>query len=398
MSTKALKSQLLAAVAMVLVSSIALGSSTYAWFSLNTKVEATGMVVKTQVSNNLFIAKDTTGNTDAVGESDFTTSLVQNVDGILEPVSTVDGVKYFYTAANNAAVSGDALSDNYIEYKADEPDAMTAFNNNYQTTGAVGYVDYAFRLKAINTGATAQDVVLTGLNLVYGGSADAGAPAYRVAMFVQDATEVGASGAPNTQKTTLTALVASDVKGAYAADGFAYQTDGKAVKAVADADPDVKAIDSLEFNGTTINTANNSKIGTVAAGKTNYYKVVIRLWLEGEDKACTSTTFAALTDEWAMDVAVELKNEGAATTDGVAKLAAKATASKVALQTSDAVASTATYTIGGNSFYEITGKKLGTNPLYAVAKTPLTEDSKVYTVVGGYPIDVTNQVTITTGS
>lgn len=41
MSTKALKTQLLAAIAMVLVASIALGSSTYAWFANNNKVDAT---------------------------------------------------------------------------------------------------------------------------------------------------------------------------------------------------------------------------------------------------------------------------------------------------------------------------------------------------------------------
>ena len=35
MSTKALKKQLMAAIAMVLVAAVALGSSTYAWFAAN---------------------------------------------------------------------------------------------------------------------------------------------------------------------------------------------------------------------------------------------------------------------------------------------------------------------------------------------------------------------------
>ena len=38
MQSKAIKRQLLAAVAMVLVAAIALGSSTYAWFANNTNV------------------------------------------------------------------------------------------------------------------------------------------------------------------------------------------------------------------------------------------------------------------------------------------------------------------------------------------------------------------------
>ena len=59
MSTKALKTQLLAAVAMVLVASVALGSSTYAWFASNNKVTATGMEVtaKSNVASLLISAK-----------------------------------------------------------------------------------------------------------------------------------------------------------------------------------------------------------------------------------------------------------------------------------------------------------------------------------------------------
>ena len=40
-SVKALKKQLGAAVAMVCVAAVALGSSTYAWFVTNNKVDAT---------------------------------------------------------------------------------------------------------------------------------------------------------------------------------------------------------------------------------------------------------------------------------------------------------------------------------------------------------------------
>lgn len=45
MNSKAIKRQLLAAIAMVLVAAIALGSSTYAWFASNNKVEANGMKI-----------------------------------------------------------------------------------------------------------------------------------------------------------------------------------------------------------------------------------------------------------------------------------------------------------------------------------------------------------------
>lgn len=56
MNSKAIRKQLLAAVAMVLVAAVALGSSTYAWFAANTRVTATGMQVNATTSSSLVIA------------------------------------------------------------------------------------------------------------------------------------------------------------------------------------------------------------------------------------------------------------------------------------------------------------------------------------------------------
>ena len=53
-SVKALKKQLGAAVAMVCVAAVALGSSTYAWFVTNNKVDATSSSISAQ-SNAAFM-------------------------------------------------------------------------------------------------------------------------------------------------------------------------------------------------------------------------------------------------------------------------------------------------------------------------------------------------------
>ena len=58
-SVKALKKQLVAAIAMVLVAAVALGSSTYAWFVSNNKVEATTTNISAQ-SNSAYLVIDTT--------------------------------------------------------------------------------------------------------------------------------------------------------------------------------------------------------------------------------------------------------------------------------------------------------------------------------------------------
>ena len=65
MSTKALKQQLIAAIAMVLVAAVALGSSTYAWFVNNTKVTASSVTVTAQAANNLLITHGN-GTTDPI--------------------------------------------------------------------------------------------------------------------------------------------------------------------------------------------------------------------------------------------------------------------------------------------------------------------------------------------
>ena len=55
MNSKAIRKQLLAAVAMVLVAAVALGSSTYAWFVASSTVTAEGMKVQAQSEGGLAI-------------------------------------------------------------------------------------------------------------------------------------------------------------------------------------------------------------------------------------------------------------------------------------------------------------------------------------------------------
>ena len=57
-SVKALKKQLGAAVAMVCVAAVALGSSTYAWFVNNARVTATDVSVTASTAYSLLISKD----------------------------------------------------------------------------------------------------------------------------------------------------------------------------------------------------------------------------------------------------------------------------------------------------------------------------------------------------
>ena len=88
MSIKSLKKQLMAAIAMVLVAAIALGSSTYAWFVSNTKVTAESAELTAKTSYALLISKDAEGV--ATNTSDWA-SIHHNTNSTaneLVPVST----------------------------------------------------------------------------------------------------------------------------------------------------------------------------------------------------------------------------------------------------------------------------------------------------------------------
>ena len=55
MKLKSLKTQFIGAIAMVLVAAVAMGSSTYAWFTLNNRVTASNMQVKAKTAGSLVI-------------------------------------------------------------------------------------------------------------------------------------------------------------------------------------------------------------------------------------------------------------------------------------------------------------------------------------------------------
>ena len=291
--------KLIPALALLLVSAVLLATSSFAWFSMNTTVTVTGMQVTTKVSSNLQIKEDTLDSTTRIADNLFTTAVDESTSyltpALLEPVSTVTGKAFFYTT--NALSTGDAAADDYKAYNAAEiPTAgeLTTFNSDYSAGGtAVGYVDYVFQLKATNTVGSAKDIKITKLDLIYSGAADS-SKAYRIAVFVEDLGETG----------TDPHAVSGALKGIYAPNGAANHSDV--------AEPLANYAVSQAATAPTALSANYNTVGniaTVPANKTNYYKVVLRLYLEGEDTTCKNDTFAALTGDWKLNVEIKLDDE-----------------------------------------------------------------------------------------
>jgi len=357
--------KLIPAICLLLVSAVMLGTSTFAWFSMNATVTVTGMSVRASVKENISIASTAVTSTAKEADSAFKSGYVAtHTETVLEPVSAVDGATFFYTSTKNVKADGDAKTDTYVAYNHAD---TSAFDTNYGTTGAKGYVEYAVQLKADNSSDAARYVNLTDVNLTYGGAA-ADQKAFRVAIFVDDMGTDGATAASATQTT-------SNLKSILSISGAAYQTTGKAVSSVS-------ALDTVNAK---LNAA--ALIGTVDAHTSHYYKVVVRLWMEGEDTTCTNTTFASLTDKWAFDVVFKLQD----TTGGATAINQALTASKIDLSTAPSTGSEAKV-VDGVNYYEIAGN---TGYYTTVASTAVSSSSIIYNIDSNdIVLDVTNRCTL----
>jgi hypothetical protein len=325
-----------ASATMLAVSAAMLGTSTYAWFTMNKEVEVTGLTMKTKVGANLLISENNV-------EGDYSANrMVSGRKALLEPVSTISGKtgEFFYTLDAKASGQKDhAATDTgkaYVAYsEAKTPADGTATNTNSTCAAAgkyyyddaftraygvapstdeygtaYGYVDYVFYLKATGDQAdqqlrmTACDLNYTypsGVTLPDGTTAvDADVDnAWRIAVFASDITANGGkgnSGAAGSTGDTIGKLdpAASAARSILAPTGAVNWEAGKAVK-------DATHTDSVLTPGTAVVIDND-----IDSGVTKYYKVLVRVWLEGEDKSCNSSTYAKLTDAWSLDLEFQL--------------------------------------------------------------------------------------------
>lgn len=163
--------KIIPALCMLLISAVLMGTSTYAWFSMNTQVSATGMKV-TANSTNLFL--QISGSTTF---TDPATSVVYNeTDGTkLKPAAPV-------LAAENASIT------KWQTATSDNPGSATSGADKTITDiveGSLSEYVYSkelyFRI-APNSTAKATDLVIAGVTMEGGNSSKALNKALRVAV------------------------------------------------------------------------------------------------------------------------------------------------------------------------------------------------------------------------
>lgn len=281
--------KLIPAVSMLTVSAMMLSTATYAWFTMNKEVTVTGMEMSTTVTSNLLISADNV-------EANFTTSLNQSVSGLLEPVSTINGVNFYYTATDNVFGNGDAIEDTYTLLSGDGS-SDSDFQDNYgipSGTAAKGYIDYTFYLKADNANAnTAKQIRLTDINLLDSGASVGNANAWTAAIFVHEAQAATAYTTDWAAADVISIDKMSTSLGNFTAD-YAVGSDGAST-------PTIEPM-ALSYGGSATTYGNSGVIASVPGGTTKYYKVAVRMWLEGEDKNCTTTIYKNNLDGYTLDL------------------------------------------------------------------------------------------------
>lgn len=116
--------KLIPAMCMLLVSAVMLGSSTFAWFSMNNKVTATGMEVTAKANTQYFvISKSTTFANDSIDvdlakttkDKVFPVSYLKDAAAVSTLNGKIDGDKK-YTNTEDAPAIGDWYTANSKEY------------------------------------------------------------------------------------------------------------------------------------------------------------------------------------------------------------------------------------------------------------------------------------------
>ena len=287
--------KLLSAVGMLTVSATMLVTSTFAWFTMNKRAKVENLSLKATVSSNLLISPDNSS------DATYDKELKKNISALLAPSSTVNGVDYFYTldaAADGHKAKGPDDEYPFLRYtetqtldildtyaEKDKYDPVFNLNYNISTANpqeaseyktAYGYVDYVMYLKATSTEEN-QKIVMNKCNLLYKGDVLED-KAWRAAVFVQETSA-------KTQPTSLGTLVSI-----IAPTGAKNHNVGLAA-------------DTISSIGTIQKESEEVVIdNTITSGNSKYYKVVVRVWMEGEDTTCTTEIYGNKTDKYTLDL------------------------------------------------------------------------------------------------
>ena len=254
-SINSLKKQLVAAVAMVCVAAVALGSSTYAWFVSNNSVTANGITVNATSEAGILISHH--------DEDKYSTTAsgIFNSAHSLYPTSTNDASKWFHASAKEADKS--AAADNTMK-------TLTIAETN--GVGAADGKDYYVVDKFdIYTTGSANDLVVSNIDVN------------------NDVIDFDKS-----LRLLFVCADGSTEKKFVVAPGYNGTSDDKNVKYEVGTNADGKTEAGTQTTAYTVeNNGKNILSATVSQTKDTPTVVTVYAYFEGEDKNHTTEAFKA---------------------------------------------------------------------------------------------------------
>ena len=231
--------KIIPSICMLLVTAVLMGTSTYAWFSMNREVKATGMQVSAVTSSNLVISKTNEGAVTTV--NDFNISYTTKT--ALTPASSANGKAFFSAQGEAKGPDKSELEEN----KYNSVTAATVSGKNY-------YVTETFYI-GINGVEDLKNKIDVTVN-----------------MTSKDAAGEDKTGTNAEIYKALRFAVYYDENNAIIFSGDAGATSGQAVSSVE----------------ATTGAGTNSIPSLTALTAKQWYKITVVIWLEGEDAACTA--------------------------------------------------------------------------------------------------------------
>ena len=143
--------KLIPALCMLLVSALFVGTSTYAWFSMNTSVSATNMQV-TAKSDNIYLQISQSGQ----NAYDKTATSTEDTSKVIYPVD-------YKTLAAGTVTWGNAASDNPAKVKYTERADLNVITGDDEIAKYV--LTQKFDIKVADAQATAANLILSEVNV-----------------------------------------------------------------------------------------------------------------------------------------------------------------------------------------------------------------------------------------
>lgn len=284
--------KLIPAVAMLLVSATMLSTASFAWFSMNNEVSATGMQVNVNAPASLLIS-----NTGADSGFQNTINVNETAAKTLGHASSTNGMTLFAAATDEVEQDGTITPDSTLI----EVDNGETYEGAYMD-GTVGYVDYVFWLATSGSEdvEVAIDETTTKFTTTSGNSALL--PAFRFAVLM------GTGADTNPGEVSVPQVDSEDANNVWAGVDNTEQAPNAYTSTTYN---DIAAVAQYGYSEGDSFVANQVILQLPGTSDNNISgtKIVIRIWLEGQDEACVNANSVEL-GQYGLTVGFKLVETG----------------------------------------------------------------------------------------